>query len=48
MRSAWKEAAKDPRLAYVFFVPCDSHGLQLLVKDIIQEVIYFEQTASEA
>ena len=48
MRSAWKEAAKDPRLARVFFAPCDSHGLQLLIKDIIQEVVYFEQTASEA
>jgi hypothetical protein len=48
MRSAWKKAAKDPRLAHVFFVPCDSHGLQLLVKDIIQEVVYFEHTVHEA
>ena len=48
MQSAWKEVAKDPRLAHVFFVPCDSHGLQLLVKDIIQEVVYFKQTVHEA
>ena len=47
MRSIWKETAKDLCLAHVFFIPYNNHSLQLLVKDIIQEIIYFKQTASE-
>lgn len=34
MRKMWKVLAAMPGLSHVFFVPCDSHGLQLLMKDI--------------
>lgn len=33
-RKVWVILAADPRSQHVFFVPCDSHGLQLLNKDI--------------
>lgn len=36
MRSFWRKAAKDPRMRHAFYIPCDSHGLQLLVKDILK------------
>ncbi len=38
MRDAWNQMARDPRAKHVFFIPCDSHGLQLLMKDIIETV----------
>lgn len=34
MQKMWKALASMPGLSHVFFVPCDSHGLQLLMKDI--------------
>lgn len=34
MRAVWRTLAADNRTQHVFFVPCDSHGLQLLIKDI--------------
>lgn len=36
MRDSWNRMERDPRTKHVFFVPCDSHGLQLLMKDIIE------------
>lgn len=35
MRNVWRILELDPRMAPVLFVPCDSHGLQLLIKDIL-------------
>lgn len=35
MRSLWEELHQYERFKYTFFIPCDSHGLQLLIKDII-------------
>ena len=34
MRLFWELAEKTKELAHVIFVPCDSHGLQLLIKDL--------------
>ncbi len=34
MCALWKSLKKDPRLEYIFCAPCDSHGIQLLIKDI--------------
>lgn len=34
-RAVWDILAQDYRLRHVFFIPCDSHGLQLLIKDIL-------------
>ena len=35
MRSMWIRLRSKPRFQRTFFIPCDSHGLQLLIKDII-------------
>jgi Protein of unknown function (DUF 659) len=35
MLAAWELMRSDPELSHIFFIPCDSHGLQLLVKDIV-------------
>ncbi|KAN0067832.1 hypothetical protein V8E54_014079 [Elaphomyces granulatus] len=35
MRSLWELLRTYDRFKYALFVPCDSHGLQLLIKDII-------------
>jgi hypothetical protein len=34
MRLFWDYAEKSPELAHVLIIPCDSHGLQLLIKDL--------------
>jgi hypothetical protein len=36
MRATWTNIEQDPRSKHVITVPCDSHGLQLLIKDILQ------------
>jgi hypothetical protein len=35
MRLTWTGLENHPLLKHAFFVPCDSHGLQLLIKDIL-------------
>ena len=36
MRSLWSKIQTTPQLRHVFCVPCDSHGIQLFLKDIFQ------------
>jgi hypothetical protein len=36
MRNSWAGLEEHPLLAHAFFIPCDSHGLQLLIKDILK------------
>lgn len=36
MKAMWSEIRKFPEMRHVFFVPCDSHGLQLLLGDILK------------
>jgi hypothetical protein len=36
MRSTWTGLEHIPQLAHALFIPCDSHGLQLLIKDILE------------
>jgi Protein of unknown function (DUF 659)/hAT family C-terminal dimerisation region len=36
MRLMWSEIEKFDDLRHCFFIPCDSHGIQLLVKDILK------------
>ena len=36
MFSMWSEMQKFVELKHVLFIPCDSHGLQLLVKDLLK------------
>ncbi|KAE8549030.1 hypothetical protein EYB25_007545 [Talaromyces marneffei] len=35
MRSTWADLQQRPQFSHVFMVPCDSHGLQLLIKDLL-------------
>jgi Protein of unknown function (DUF 659) len=35
IRKFWNVLSKKSRFEYSFFVPCDSHGIQLLIKDIV-------------
>jgi hypothetical protein len=37
MRAVWRRIKADPRTSHVFCVPCDSHGLQLLIGDLIEK-----------
>jgi hypothetical protein len=40
MRSLWAKLGSKERFKYIFFVSCDLHGLQLLIKDIIEYPIW--------
>jgi hypothetical protein len=40
IRSFWKKLEKDPYLAHAFFILCDSHGLQLLIKDLLKVPLF--------
>lgn len=47
MQSTWTGLAKHPSLSHSFFVPCDSHGLQLLIKDLLESAP-FSDTITKA
>ena len=36
MRKNWRCSRQSPEFKHVFFIPCDSHSLQLLLKDILK------------
>jgi hypothetical protein len=38
MRLVWRLLGADPRTSHVFSVPCDSHGLQLLIQDLLSKI----------
>jgi Protein of unknown function (DUF 659)/hAT family C-terminal dimerisation region len=42
MRCLWRILSTKPRFKSSFFVPCDSHGLQLLIKDIISLPLFVD------
>ncbi|KAJ6041452.1 uncharacterized protein N7446_010660 [Penicillium canescens] len=35
MKSVWEKLEATPELRHCFMIPCDSHGLQLIMKDIV-------------
>jgi hypothetical protein len=37
MRNTWTRLEKQDLLSHVLFIPCDSHGLQLLIKDLLNQ-----------
>lgn len=37
MKTLWAELGAMQELQHVFFVPCDSHGLQLFMGDILTQ-----------
>ena len=36
MRSTWSGLESTEQLSHAIFIPCDSHGLQLLIKDLLE------------
>jgi hypothetical protein len=49
MRAVWDIMAIDPRMlqAKTLFIPCDAHGLQLLVKDIVENIPIYSNLAKQ-
>ena len=47
MRAVWDILSKKECMKHVFFIPCDSHGLQLLIQDILTQPPY-ENTLKNA
>src|SRR5579859_990040 len=48
MRRMWIEIEKFEDLKHCFFIPCDSHGIQLLVKDVMTLIPSFNETIQQA
>jgi hypothetical protein len=40
MLGSFDQPCIQPNLKHCFFIPCDPHGLQLLIKDILQYPAY--------
>ena len=38
MRSLWNQIQRTSELRHVFCVSCDSHGIQLFLKDIFEKI----------
>ena len=41
MRAVWRLFNQDPKTQHIFTIPCESHGLQLLVKDVLEHEPFF-------
>jgi hypothetical protein len=48
MLSMWTKLRKAPELKHVFCIPCDSHGIQLLVKDMLTDIPQFKLLYDQA
>lgn len=48
IRKMWRVLESDLKLKHVFMVPCDSHGIQLLIKDLIDGVPFIKSTVARA
>jgi hypothetical protein len=48
MRAVWRNIKADPRMSHVFCVPCDSHGLQLLIGDLIHKIPALKSVKDDA
>jgi len=42
MRAVWRLFNHDPKTQHIFTIPCKSHGLQLLVKDLLEHEPFFD------
>lgn len=47
MRSMWGKLGRQPKFRHVFLVPCNSHGLQLLIQNLA-ELPWFEDVFKKA
>lgn len=41
MLAMWKEIRQKPSLKHILVIPCDSHGIQLLIQDLIIQIPVF-------
>jgi hypothetical protein len=48
MGAVWRLLENNENMRHTLFVPCDAHGLQLLVKDLLQHVPFFKTTHQQA
>jgi len=42
MRAVWRLFNHDPKTQHIFTIPCESHGLKLLVKDVLEHEPFFD------
>jgi Protein of unknown function (DUF 659)/hAT family C-terminal dimerisation region len=48
MLSAWEQLHESAELKHCFFIPCDSHGIQLLIKDLFTYVLSLKELHDQA
>jgi hypothetical protein len=48
MLSMWEHLRLKPGLQHLFFIPCDSHGIQLLIQDLINSIPQFKKVHDNA
>jgi len=48
MLSMWEHLRLRPGLQHLFFIPCDSHGIQLLIQDLINSIPQFKKVHDNA
>jgi Protein of unknown function (DUF 659)/hAT family C-terminal dimerisation region len=48
MLGAWEKLHNSAELKHCFFIPCDSHGIQLLIKDLFTYVLSLKELHDQA
>jgi hypothetical protein len=48
MRAVWRKIHENPETSHVLCVPCDSHGLQLLIGDLLEKIPTFKAIKDSA
>src|SRR5579859_804887 len=48
MLSMWEHLSAKPGLRHLFVIPCDSHGIQLLIQDLISSISSFKTVHNDA
>jgi hypothetical protein len=46
--TVWEHLRLRPGLQHLFFIPCDSHGIQLLIQDLINSIPQFKNVHDNA
>lgn len=48
MIAMWREIRTKPSLRHILVIPCDSHGIQLLIQDLIKSIPAFSKVHEDA
>lgn len=48
MLTMWEELRTKPSLTHIIVTPCDSHGIQLLIQDLIKHIPLFKTTHEDS